>query len=163
MQIDYSSSHYLSLSIYIWYILPSKTNMLHTTVIKFYQTNGVWLYVQTSYVACTQRFHWQSIAFTTPAHINLSPFITLFLFQRSSVNLFFRFQTQAFMAVWEDTLNHRDAECEMQWLIINHSLYWLTGKIGQSKTTPGGLSLAFKMIPETKVARLVQFAVKHKV
>lgn len=108
--------HGAKLYVYIyWNILPSKTTTVWEHVCRCHMLQVL------------KRFHSQSITFTTLAFINLSPFITLFLFPLSHV----------FMAVWEDTLNQRAAECEMLWLIINHSFYWLTGKIGQSKKKAG--------------------------
>lgn len=91
--------------------------------------------VNKSYVACTKRYRSQSISFTTWTSINLPAFIILFLFQSSVTDR----PPSTQMCLWLPQRTRwikgmQTVKC-CDWSPTLH-FYWLTGKMGQSKTKP---------------------------
>lgn len=112
-----------------------------------YEICGVWghvcvcVCVDVICCMCWYRRHSQShrqSVFTTAASINLSSFINLrFFLLRDPGSLGADTSVHGCLRGRAELKGSRGTQCDMPRLIIT-TLCWLTGKMGQSKTRPGG-------------------------
>ena len=116
---------------------------------RMYEICGVWAHVCVRVCVCVDviccmcwyrrhsQSHRQSV-FTTAASINLSSFINLcFFLLRDPGSLGADTSVRGCLRGRAELKGSRGTQCDMSRLIIT-TLCWLTGKMGQSKTRPGG-------------------------